>query len=201
MRRVWVRRLHFIGLYRLARRVKAKAFSLASKRSFAHFGVRSVIEPPLRVYGEERISIGDDVFIGSGSWLQAFDSESSAIEIGEGASMAGNCVLSAAVSIRIGKRVLFARNVYVADHMHAFEDASFAVLDQGIERRGPVEIGEGAWLGQNVVVGPGVRIGKGAVIGANSVVLGDIPERAVAVGAPARVVRILDSVREPAHTG
>jgi acetyltransferase-like isoleucine patch superfamily enzyme len=39
-----------------------------------------------------------------------------------------------------------------------------------------------------VVVGPGVRIGRGAVIGANSVVLGDVPDHEVAVGAPARVL-------------
>ena len=40
-----------------------------------------------------------------------------------------------------------------------------------------------------MVVGPGVTIGRGAVIGANAVVLEDIPSFAVAVGAPARVVR------------
>ena len=72
--------------------------------------------------------------------------------------------------------------------MHAFDDRTRAVLDQGITRVGPVEIGDGAWLGQNVVVGPGVRVGKGAVVGANSVVLEDVPDFEVAVGAPARVV-------------
>jgi len=197
MRRFFSRRPHFIDLYRFARRAEAKAFSLASAGSFAHFGSRSVIEPPLRVWGEDRISIGDDVFVGAGSWLQAFDAESASIEIGDGTSIAGSCVLSAAVSIRIGKRVLLARNVYIADHMHGFDSASFAVLDQGIERRGPVEISDGAWLGQNVVIGPGVRIGSGAVIGANSVVLDDVPDRAVAVGAPARVIRLLDGAQAP----
>ena len=73
--------------------------------------------------------------------------------------------------------------------MHAYDDPKRPVLAQGITRVLPVEIGDGAWLGENVVVGPGVRIGRGAVIGANSVVLEDIPDHAVAVGAPARVVR------------
>lgn len=193
MRRLPKRGPHFIDVYRFARRAEAKLFSLAVRSSFARFGSRSVIEPPLRVWGEDRISVGDDVFVGAGSWLQAFDAESASIEIGDGTSIAGSCVLSAAVSIRLGKRVLLARNVYVADHMHEFERASFAVLDQGVSRRGPVEIGDGAWLGQNVVIGPGVRVGRGAVVGANSVVLVDIPNRAVAVGAPARVVRLLDA--------
>jgi maltose O-acetyltransferase len=45
-----------------------------------------------------------------------------------------------------------------------------------------------------VVVGPGVRIGRGAVIGANSVVLADVPDHAVAVGSPARVLDRTHSV-------
>jgi acetyltransferase-like isoleucine patch superfamily enzyme len=72
--------------------------------------------------------------------------------------------------------------------MHAFDDRTRAILDQGITRVAPVEIGDGAWLGQNVVIGPGVRVGRGAVVGANSVVLHDVPDFEVAVGAPARVV-------------
>ena len=93
--------------------------------------------------------------------------------------------------MRLGRKVLFARNVYVSDHSHRFDDPSRAVLDQGVDRIAAVDIGDGAWLGQNVVVGPGVRIGRGAVIGANAVVLDDVPDHCVAVGAPARVVRSL----------
>ena len=82
-----------------------------------------------------------------------------------------------------------ARNVYIADHTHAYDDPAQPVLAQGVTRVEPVEVGDGAWLGENVVVGPGVRIGRGAVVGANSVVLSDVPDHAVAVGAPARIVR------------
>lgn len=52
-------------------------------------------------------------------------------------------------------------------------------------------------LGGHVDVGPGakilgaVHVGDHAVIGANAVVLRDVPARAVAVGAPARVVRFI----------
>lgn len=49
-------------------------------------------------------------------------------------------------------------------------------------------------LGGHVDIGPGarilgpVRIGDGAVIGANAVVLSDVPDGAVAVGVPARIL-------------
>lgn len=185
----------FLGFYRFAVRARAKAFSLLAGRAFASFGSRSVIHPPLRVDGERRISIGAGVFMGPGCWLHVLDEGGSAevaIVVGDGTSIVGDCVLSSVGSVRLGRNVLIARNVYVSDHMHAFDDTERAVLEQGVNRVGPVSIGDGAWLGQNVVVGPGVSIGRGAVVGSNSVVLDDVPDFAVAVGAPARVVRRLE---------
>jgi acetyltransferase-like isoleucine patch superfamily enzyme len=183
----------WLGLYRLWVRGWAKAFSVLASGGFASFGARSVLETPLRISGERRISVGSGVYVGAGSWLQvlAGDDDGVALTLGDGTEIAGRCVLSAASSIRIGNRVLMARGVYIADHSHAFADTGRPVLAQGITDVKPVEIGDGAWLGENVVVGPGVTVGRGAVVGANSVVLEDVPDFAVAVGAPARVVRLL----------
>ena len=187
-----------VGSYRLFVRTRAKAFSLASSGAFASFGARSVIEPPVRLVGEARISIGSDVFVGAGSWLQTLEGPDrpGVLEIGDGTSIAGTCVLSAARSVRLGRKVLLARNVYISDHIHAYDNPGRAVLDQGLDRLESVEIEDGAWLGQNVVICPGVTIGRGAVIGANSVVLEDIPDHAVAVGTPAVVVKRFAGPRE-----
>ena len=106
--------------------------------------------------------------------------------------MAGNCTISAVCRVRLGRAVLLGRGVYIADHDHAYADASRPVLDQGVKNVAPVQIDDGAWLGQNVVVCPGVRIGAGAVIAANSVVKDDVGARCMAAGAPARTVRSLD---------
>jgi lipopolysaccharide O-acetyltransferase len=183
-----------LGGYRLGRRVWAHAFTAACSGAFESFGRRSVIEPPVRIEGESRISIGSRTFVGQGSWLRVQEGPEGLgrIAIGDDCSLTGMCALSSATSIRVGAKVLMARNIYVADHRHAFTDVGQAVLDQGIEQVAPVEIADGAWLGQNVVVGPGVTIGRGAVIGANSVVLSDVPDFAVAVGSPAQVVRTLE---------
>ena len=51
------------------------------------------------------------------------------------------------------------------------------------------EVAEGSVLFAGVVVVGKIRIGKNCIIGANSVVLSDIPDNSVAVGAPARVVK------------
>ena len=55
---------------------------------------------------------------------------------------------------------------------------------------------EDVWIGMNVTLLPGAHIGRGAIIGACSVVTKDIPPYAVAVGNPARVVKIKWSVAE-----
>jgi maltose O-acetyltransferase len=47
------------------------------------------------------------------------------------------------------------------------------------------------WLGGGVIVGPGVTIGDDVVVGSGAVVVKDLPDRVVAVGNPARVVREL----------
>ncbi|MCI5149018.1 MAG: acyltransferase, partial [Candidatus Electrothrix sp. MAN1_4] len=69
------------------------------------------------------------------------------------------------------------------------EDTNKAIMEQGTYSRGPIIIGEGSWIGASSTVLDGVRIGKGCVIGAGSVVSRDIPDYAVAVGIPARVMK------------
>lgn len=51
-----------------------------------------------------------------------------------------------------------------------------------------VNIGEWAWIGANAVILPGITVGNYAVIGAGSIVTKDIPDYAIAVGNPARII-------------
>lgn len=56
-------------------------------------------------------------------------------------------------------------------------------------REKKVEIGHDAWIGHNVTIMGGVKIGTGAVIGSSAIVTKDIPDFAIAVGNPARVLK------------
>ena len=53
----------------------------------------------------------------------------------------------------------------------------------------PIVVGENAWLGADVFVGPGVTIGELCVVGARSVVVHDLPPRKICVGQPCRPVK------------
>ncbi|MEM5668362.1 CatB-related O-acetyltransferase [Bacillus cereus] len=51
-------------------------------------------------------------------------------------------------------------------------------------------IGNDVWIGANAIIMRGVSIGNGAIIGAGSVVTKDIPAYAIAVGNPAKVIKM-----------
>ena len=59
----------------------------------------------------------------------------------------------------------------------------------------PVVIKKGAWIGAGATVLPGVTVGKYAIVGAASVVTHDVPDYGVAVGNPAKVIKMLDASR------
>lgn len=52
------------------------------------------------------------------------------------------------------------------------------------------------WLGRNVIVTNYANIGNGVIAGAGTVITQDIPDYAVVVGAPARIVRYRYSSEE-----
>ncbi len=64
---------------------------------------------------------------------------------------------------------------------------------------GPIIVGSDVWIGANAIILSGVTVGHGAVVGAGSIVTRDLPTYAVAVGVPARVIRMRfrpDQVRD-----
>lgn len=56
----------------------------------------------------------------------------------------------------------------------------------------PVVLGDGVVVGANAVILEGVQVGNNAVIAAGAIVTEDVPENAVVIGAPAKVVKYRD---------
>jgi acetyltransferase-like isoleucine patch superfamily enzyme len=144
------------------------------------------------------IEVGDKVSVYRDAILQTGDGGT--ITVGPWTRIHPRCVLSAYVgSVRVGSDVGIAPNCAFYSYDHTI-DPDKPIRTQGLESKGDIVVGDGAWLGFGVIVLAGVQIGDGAVIGAGSVVTRDIPAGAVAVGNPARVVRMRgDASRNMAH--
>lgn len=119
------------------------------------------------------------------------------VAIGEGVGMHRGVLLLAQLDgpITIGDQTLIGPYCVLRSADHRFEDPERPIAEQGYAAA-PIVIGRGCWLGSSVVVTKGVTIGNGVVVGAHSVVTRDLPAFSVAMGVPARVIRMREgSVR------
>lgn len=137
----------------------------------------------------DNISVGAGCLIGRGVFFSA--GRDSQIDIQDGCSVNTGCHIVALYGITIGAGTRIGEFCSIRDQNHGFEDSSASVTEQGYSG-GPITIGRNCWIGRGVFVGPGVTIGDHSIIGANAVVVKSVPERCVAVGAPARPIRYLE---------
>jgi len=154
------------------------------------------IDPTCDIRGIERMKLGKGVVVQKDCWLNiAFNNPAPGpmIVIDEGTNIGRRCTLSAANRIIIGKFVLIAPNVFIADTHHEYQKLGIPIMHQGISTNSSqVTIGDETWVGINAVIMGNVNIGRHCVIGANAVVTRDIPDYCVAVGNQAKIIKMLD---------
>lgn len=109
--------------------------------------------------------------------------------IGPRAYIGPRCHLGLAL---IEADVMLAAGVHVPSgaQTHGTEDLDRPMRDQPGTRT-PVRIGAGVWVGSTAVVM--ADVGEHSIIGAGAIVTSPIPDRVIAAGVPARVIRARDS--------
>lgn len=158
-----------------------------------YIGDRTVLA---RWEGGGSIRLGDSVQINRDCTLEVLSGGS--ISMGARVAVQNGCIfLSALQPIVIEARAQIACGCAIYSYNHGIEPTQ-EICTQPLTAKGPVVIGQDAWLGVGVKVLSGVTIGRGAVIGAGSVVTRDIPSFAIAAGVPARVVKFRGHLRDTA---
>jgi acetyltransferase-like isoleucine patch superfamily enzyme len=133
----------------------------------------------------ETFRIGERCFIGSGAYIQGrFDGRcviGDNVWIGPGSYFdARDLVLEDYVGWGPGAKVL--------GSAHTGVPADVPIVKTDLEIR-PVRVRAWADIGTNAVILPGVTVGKGAIVGAGAVVTKDVPAFAVVAGVPAHFLR------------
>ncbi len=126
-----------------------------------------------------RVEIGAHCLILDNVYMRA--GSDGFIKIAENCAVNSFAKLFGHGGIDIGKNSQVGPGVLITTTSHDFRNAMKTNFKC-------VRIGEWAWIGANAIILPGITIGKYSVIGAGSVVTKDVPDFAIAVGNPAKVI-------------
>jgi acetyltransferase-like isoleucine patch superfamily enzyme len=165
--------------------------------------------------GERELRIGRGATIRPFTTLYAGSTMGERLQTGQGASIREDNVLGDDVSIgthavlefgnRIGNRVrihsgcflemvTIEDDVFVGPNVVFTDDPHPMGCPRYTECKGGATVRKLARIGANSTILPGVVIGENALVGAGSVVVDDVPDGAVVVGNPARVIKRVDEL-------
>lgn len=129
-------------------------------------------------YENGRISVGDNTFINTYSFIGAMDN-----------IVIGNCVIIA-TNVRI-----FDNNNHPTDPQMRENMCQSGFYNKNWEwcyaAHKPVVINDNVWIGEYSTILKGVTIGKGSIVASHSVVTKDVPDYCIVAGNPAKVVKFL----------
>lgn len=191
---------------------RAVAYPLLFKKC----GRRPALGRGVLVRAPQQISLGDGVLIDDGASLDVRGDDASItiqdrvsigrlttiaakgghVTLGSGCNVGSYCRIATQSRVTIGESVLIGAYCYVGPGNHTGGGEDVPLIAQPMEIKGGVSIGAHAWLGARVTIMDGVTIGEHAVVGAHSFVKDDVPDYAVVVGTPAKIV----ASRKPQET-
>jgi len=130
----------------------------------------------------EHTRIGSDCVIGTGTIIEGQTEIADQVVIQSGVFIPTITVIGSRVFI--GPRAVMTNDPYPLRRRDEYTAAG-PVLESDVT------------IGANATLLPGVRVGEGAMVAAGAVVTRDVPAWSLAVGVPARVRDLPDSLREP----
>jgi galactoside O-acetyltransferase len=156
---------------------------------FARVGRNVRLDRSVRLFGIERIAIGDHTRIDAFCILSA---GAGGIAIGRNVHVAAYGAMVGRGPIVLGDFANLSQRCSIFGSSDDYTGSAMTnpTVPEAFTRveHGPVTLGRHVIMGCGTVVLPGVAIGLGAAIGALSLVRGDVPDFAIMAGIPARRV-------------
>lgn len=114
--------------------------------------------------------------------------QNSKVFIGKNTTSNGVLIICDKSEFICGNDCMFSSNILIqSSDQHGIVDISNKVITNNTFKS--IILGNHVWLGRQSTLTPNAKIGDGSVIGACSVVTNEIPEKVIAAGVPARVIK------------
>lgn len=186
------------GLFGFFRLLRDKIFTIL------FFPKARIVRFPVYIRGKKGIVGGVRLTTGINLRIDIIEKKSF-LKIGNDVQINDYVHIGVSHGVTIGDDTLIASKVFISDHNHGSYsgDNQSSPYEKPISRilkSQEVKIGKNVWIGEYVSILPGVTIGDGAIIGAMSVVTKDIPANSIAIGSPARVIKIYNDKSEKWET-
>ncbi|MGB7934107.1 MAG: acyltransferase [Gammaproteobacteria bacterium] len=139
-------------------------------------------------YCDHALTLGDDVIMSNNVMISCKDG---IVTIGARTGIGAQTIIQSTnqCPVTIGDDVMIGPRCYlVGGGNYNTDRLDIPMREQGIKPDTGVRIASDVWLGANVSVIGGVEMGAGSISGTGAVVNRTVPERAICVGVPARVV-------------
>jgi acetyltransferase-like isoleucine patch superfamily enzyme len=144
-------------------------------KRISYAGVKSIIQYPFVIIGEENIYLDDGVNIGVGA-----------------------TIFSTRAKISIGKNTFSGPNLTLISGDHPYKIGEYMINISKDKLKSQFDITEydkditidrDVWIGANVTILKGVNVGRGAILAAGSVVVKNVPPYSIYGGNPARLIK------------
>lgn len=167
------------------------------KISIRNYGLHNAVDFPNDTYSNNFIITfrgnNNSVKVGRNCTFKMTNSiyvqgDNNVVEIGDNVTFDQDIliVVGEGTKVTIGSDCIFAYRVHIRT------TDQHAIYDENRKRINPakdVYIGNHVWLGKEAIIMKGVKVGDGAIIGMDSMVTKNVPERCIAAGKPAKVIR------------
>ncbi len=159
-------------------------------------GSNSALGPNAVIYYD--VKIGDNTLVGDGASIREQCIIGSKDIISRYTTVSYNTIIGNNTKVMDGTYITgnakVGNNVFIGMLVSTANDNNFIERKYLEENLGPT-IEDNVSIGIGATILPGLKLGNGSLIGAGSVVTKDVPDGAVVMGVPAKIVKYIDKAR------